>query len=114
MGASVERVLLPRVIGTDATYRILKLGHHGSQSSTSDAWLDGYAPHIAIASLGRNNPFGHPSRDVVARLGSRGIPLIRTDRDGAAIVETDGREVRVSTWTGRVWRTVERRRPRPA
>jgi competence protein ComEC len=114
VGAAVERGLLPDAAADSDTYRVVKLAHHGSQSSTSEVFLDAYAPAIAIASLGRNNPFGHPSREVVARLASRGIPLIRTDRDGAVMVETDGREVRVSTWAGRVWRSVARRRPRPA
>lgn len=81
--------------------RLLKLAHHGSRTSSSESFLDAYAPAAALVSVGQDNLFGHPSPVVLARLRQRGVNVFRTDRDGAIIIETDGREARVRTWTGR-------------
>lgn len=81
--------------------RLLKLAHHGSRTSSSDSFLDAYGPAAALVSAGQDNLFGHPSPVVLARLRQRGVNVFRTDRDGATIIETDGREARVRTWTGR-------------
>ena len=82
--------------------RVLKVAHHGSRSSSSDAFVARYAPDIALISVGRNNSFGHPVPEVLERLRGVGAAINRTDEDGAVIVETNGREVRVKTWSGRV------------
>ncbi len=81
--------------------RVLKVGHHGSRTSTSDRLLSAYAPHVALISAGANNLFGHPAPDVVARLEAHRADVFRTDRDGATVIETDGRVVNVRSWTGR-------------
>src|SRR5262249_8641911 len=47
-------------------------------------------PDLAVASMGRSNPFGHPSSQTIALPGRRGIPLLRTDRDGSVTIESDG------------------------
>jgi len=65
---------------------VLKVAHHGSNSATSDEWLDAVGARLAVISVGRSNPFGHPSRRVLDRLSARGISIRRTDRDGAVIV----------------------------
>jgi competence protein ComEC len=83
--------------------RVLKVAHHGSRSSSSEAFLDGLAPDVALISAGRSNLFGHPAPDVVSRLESRHAAIFRTDRDGAVVLETDGRRVEVRTMTGRRW-----------
>ncbi len=71
---------------------VLKVAHHGSSDSTSDSWLDEVSPQVAVISVGRNNPFGHPSRQVLERLTARGIKACRTDQDGAVEVSfADGR-----------------------
>jgi hypothetical protein len=70
---------------------VLKLAHHGSHNGTHARWLDLVRPELAVASVGRGNPFGHPSPQVVAMLAHRGIPLLRTDRDGTVTIESDGR-----------------------
>ena len=56
---------------------------------------------IALVSAGQGNLFGHPSPVVMARMARRGIDVFRTDRDGAVVIETDGREAHVRTVTGR-------------
>jgi competence protein ComEC len=82
--------------------RILKVAHHGSRTSSSTSFLDAYGPAVSLVSVGQDNPFGHPSPVVLDRLAQRDVSVFRTDRDGAAIIETDGREARVRSWTGRV------------
>jgi competence protein ComEC len=74
---------------------VLKLAHHGSRNGTDARWLDLVRPELAVASIGRSNEFGHPSPQTVALVGRRGIPLLRTDRDGAVTIESDGERWRV-------------------
>lgn len=76
---------------------VLKLGHHGSSTSSTPAFLEAVRPRVAIASVGAGNSYGHPSAEVLASLGSRGVDVYRTDRDGSVVVRTDGRTVSVST-----------------
>ena len=82
--------------------RVLKVGHHGSKTSSSEQFLDAYAPTAAVVSAGQGNLFGHPAPVVIGRLAQRRIDVFRTDRDGAIVIETDGRVARVRTATGRV------------
>lgn len=84
-----------------APLRVLKAAHHGSASSSSEAWLDRVRPTVAIVSAGRYNPFGHPAPTVLARYQDMGAAVYRTDRDGAITVDTDGSSVSVRTMTGR-------------
>ncbi len=81
--------------------RVLKVGHHGSRTSTNDRFLDAYAPTAAVVSAGQSNLFGHPAPAVIGRLAARGIDVFRTDRDGAIVIETDGRVAHVRSATGR-------------
>jgi competence protein ComEC len=87
-----------------APLRILKVGHHGSLSASAVPFLRALRPHVALVSAGRSNLFGHPAPEIVARLEDLDAEIFRTDRDGAVIVETDGRTVWVRTMTGRTWR----------
>lgn len=61
---------------------ILKLGHHGSDTSSSDRFIQYTSPEIAIVSCGKNNKFGHPSKSVVNTLNKYHIPIRRTDLEG--------------------------------
>ncbi|RUS48552.1 ComEC/Rec2 family competence protein [Cohnella sp. AR92] len=61
---------------------VLKAGHHGSKSSTTEPWLRAWRPQEAIISAGRNNLYGHPHSVVLERLNSLGIRYFRTDRNG--------------------------------
>ncbi|MBX3248545.1 MAG: DNA internalization-related competence protein ComEC/Rec2 [Myxococcales bacterium] len=72
---------------------ILKVPHHGSRTSSSEAFLRRVEPSVAIASQGRANRYGHPHADVVARYEALGIPLLLTSREGGVIVETDGETI---------------------
>jgi competence protein ComEC len=83
--------------------RVLKVGHHGSRTSSTSAFVNAFQPQIALISAGRGNLFGHPAPDVIARYRQVGATIFRTDRDGAIVIETDGGVVNVRTWTGRRW-----------
>ena len=107
VSADVERAILPQPHRLRAS-RILKVGHHGSRTSTSEALLDAWRPQIALISCGRGNSFGHPAPDVVRRLESRGIQIFRTDRDGQITVGTDGRALSspgIRDWSA-AWRSL--------
>ena len=96
LGPRGEALLLERAGPLRAT--TLKVAHHGSRSSSGAALLDAVRPRLAVISVGARNPFRHPSPEVLARLEAAGARVYRTDRDGAVIVESDGREVRVTAW----------------
>jgi competence protein ComEC len=98
IGAEVERQLIPHLI--PARTRILKVAHHGSRTSTSQALLDAWRPAIALISCGRGNPFGHPAPEVIGRLERAGVRIYRTDRDGEITLDTDGDAVAVTTFAG--------------
>jgi len=61
---------------------ILKVGHHGSETSTGEAFLDRVKPQIAVISVGKNNSYGHPKKMIVDRLVYRRIEIRRTDLEG--------------------------------
>ena len=105
-GATIERGILGTL--EPARLRVLKVGHHGSRTSTSPELLARWAPHVAVISCGRGNSFGHPAPDVLARLHAAGTPVYRTDRDGEVTIETDGHALTVSTF-----QEPATKRPRP-
>jgi competence protein ComEC len=76
--------------GFDLTAGLLKVGHHGSRTSTSRPFLSAVMPRMAVISVGRSNPWGHPDAAVLDRVADLGITLFRTDQDGAVIFKTDG------------------------
>lgn len=73
------------------TADVLNAGHHGSATSTNEAFLDQVAPDTVLISSGENNRFNHPHPEVIERLGERDIAVYRTDRHGAVeLVVRDG------------------------
>jgi len=78
--------------GNDVKASVIKIGHHGSRSSSSYRFLQAVAPHYAVISCGEDNPYGHPHPETLARLKKAGIELWRTDQMGTIIVTTDGAE----------------------
>ena len=79
---------------------VLKLGHHGSKSSTSDRLLAAFKPEVGLISVGRRNRYGHPAPTVLRRLEGHGVQSIRTDQWGTVWVRTDGRRVWVYRFVG--------------
>lgn len=84
IGAASEQSLL--AWGTDLNADLLKVGHHGSNGSTSLDLLAAVHPRLAVLSCGRRNRFGHPGQDVLERLQLSGVPVLRTDQSGMVTV----------------------------
>jgi competence protein ComEC len=83
--------------------RVLKIAHHGSRTSTSEAFVQSFLPDVAFVSLGAGNLFGHPAPEVMQRLAGVRAKVFRTDKQGAITLETDGALVRVTTADGATW-----------
>ena len=82
--------------------QILKVGHHGSSTSSSDAFLAAVHPELALISVGARNIYGHPSPDVLRALAVAGVEVLRTDEAGSIIVRTDGTRVEIEA-KGEKW-----------
>jgi competence protein ComEC len=74
---------------------VLKVGHHGSSTSSTSDFLDAVRPRVALISVGVANSYGHPSGDVVRALAGRGAQVLRTDHVGTVVIRTDGRSLTV-------------------
>lgn len=74
---------------------VLKVGHHGSRTSSTASFVAAVAPRVAIASLGAGNRYGHPAPETLTAFLARGVPLLRTDLEGAVVVRSDGRQLEV-------------------
>jgi competence protein ComEC len=95
----IEREAEERLVRRGANLRaaILKIAHHGSQTSTTPLFLKTVRPQIALVSSGRYNRFGHPAPGVLQRLSKAGVPVLRTDLDGAIEIFSDGRKYWIET-----------------
>ena len=89
----MEALLFERHIrgDIDLPAQALKAPHHGSDSSSTDRFLDTVQPEIAVMSAGAHNFYGHPSPEVIRRYDDRGLRLYRTNRDGAGTLQSDCR-----------------------
>ncbi len=81
---------------------VLKVGHHGSITSSTPMFLSAATPELAVVSVGERNRFGHPSIEVIERLEAAGAAVLRTDRDGAVWLKSDGRTVWRHEWRSRI------------
>jgi competence protein ComEC len=93
--ADVERGLVAHL--RQLTTTVLKVPHHGSNTSSSPAFLGATRPQLAVISVGEGNRFGQPAPEVVQRYASFGIPLLRTDEAGTIEFITDGKRLWVKT-----------------
>ena len=96
-----ELAMLAYYQGRNETERlradVLKVGHHGSKTSSAAAFLDVVNPRIAVIQVGKNN-YGHPSPEVLERLTARGVPVFRNDVHGAIGLQFQGKNgIRVDT-----------------
>ena len=83
---SVEKQLLDQVEQLDSD--ILKVGHHGSKTSSSKEFIEAVSPEIAVISAGKNNKYGHPHPEVLDNLA--GTRIFRTDLNGDIKITSDG------------------------
>jgi len=84
--------------GIDIKSDIVKVAHHGSRTSSIEAFVAATRPSLAIISVGRTSTFGHPNKDVVERWRASGANVMTTGRRGTISVVTDGRGLSVSTF----------------
>jgi competence protein ComEC len=95
IGAAVEGQLLRS--GQPLSAQVLKVAHHGSDGSSTPAFLAAVAPRYAIISVGADNRFGHPQDGTLQRLVAQGATVLRTDEQGTIEFITDGRRLWVGT-----------------
>lgn len=95
MEAKVERRLLLNGLDVDAD--VLKVGHHGSKTSSGEEFLSAVSPQTAVIQAGVKNRYKHPSPQVLERLETYGIPYYRTDTSGDVQIATDGKDFSVTT-----------------
>lgn len=79
--------------GLDLESDILKVGHHGSTSSTTQLFLESVAPSYAIISAGEDNPYGHPDQETIEKLLAKGVTVYGTFHSGTIVASTDGTSV---------------------
>ena len=83
--------------GSNVKADVLKVGHHGSKSSSTDKFLQAVNPSIAVISVGANNKYGHPSDRVLQSLQSLGVDILRTDELANIVLKSDGSNISVSS-----------------
>ncbi|RCW65309.1 DNA internalization-related competence protein ComEC/Rec2 [Saliterribacillus persicus] len=96
--AELELMSLYPNLGSD----ILKVSHHGSSSSTTDEFLEGVKPKAALISVGVNNRYNHPNKEVLERLGEKEIAVLRTDQSGAIIYSYTKKEGTLFTFMNNI------------
>ena len=101
-----ERKVLERIEegilgGNKVDITLLKVAHHGSRYSTSEAFLEAVNPRIALISAGRDNRYGHPHEELLDRLETAGCLVLRTQQSGAVTVYVHNGKVRVETFMAR-------------
>lgn len=79
--------------GIDISADVLKAGHHGSSTSTSEAFLDRVSPSVAVIQCGRDNSYGHPHKETLEKFRERGIQVYRNDQDGTVVAYCDGTDI---------------------
>ena len=83
-------------------------GHHGSDTASSQVFMDAVSPAYAVISCGEGNSYGHPHAEVLNRFRSMGIQVFRTDEQGSVIAESDGSVVTWNCAPSETWQTGER------
>lgn len=99
-----ERATEQRMLAADPDLRadVYQVGHHGSSSSSSQAFLDAISPEVAVYSAGRDNRYGHPHAEAIERLHDAGAEVYGTDRHGTVVVTTGGTDIGIDTTADRV------------
>ena len=83
--------------GQDISADVLKVGHHGSNTSTTDAFLSAVNPKYAVIQVGAENKYGHPTENTLKKLKSKNIEMYRNDLDGNIIAVSDGVNITFNT-----------------
>ena len=96
----IEREGEDGLLGSDLLRRgdVLKIAHHGSRTSSHQAFLDHVRPAFALISAGPDNFYGHPHPEVVRRLARQRVAVLRTDLEGAVSISSDGRRLSATSY----------------
>ncbi|WP_319001006.1 ComEC/Rec2 family competence protein [Clostridium estertheticum] len=86
--------------GSDISADVLKVGHHGSSSSTTQSFLDKVNPKYAVISVGKDNSYGHPHKSTMDKLKAKGVKVYRTDESGTIVATSDGKNITFNTKPG--------------
>lgn len=92
-GVEQEQTILDTYGASQLACDLYKVGHHGSNTSSSREFLEAIRPRYAVISCGAANSYGHPTGEVLARLEGVGAEVLRTDLEGEIVFETDGIEL---------------------
>lgn len=94
--------------GADLSADVYLAGHHGSDTASSQAFMDAVSPTYAVISCGEGNSYGHPHAEVLNRFRSMGIQVFRTDEQGSVVAESDGTGITWNCAPSESWQTGER------
>ena len=94
--------------GADLSADVYLAGHHGSDTASSQAFMDAVSPTYAVISCGEGNSYGHPHAEVLNRFRSMGIQVFRTDEQGSVIAESDGTGITWNCAPSETWQAGER------
>ncbi|MDY4898781.1 MAG: ComEC/Rec2 family competence protein [Eubacteriales bacterium] len=95
-----EQEMLTRYGAKTLDCDVLKVGHHGSTTSTCLDFLKAVSPAIALISCGEGNTYGHPNAETLQKLEALSVPIYRTDEVGSIILTSDGKDITVTTTSG--------------
>ena len=102
LAGDIEQQIDPRLLSRGLpAIEFLKVAHHGSRTSSTEAFLAATQPRVAVISAGRGNPYGHPAPATVARLTAAGARVLRTDVDGSVTVDLGPGPIHVRATGGR-------------
>jgi competence protein ComEC len=88
-GAKTEKIILGENSTTQLNSTILKVGHHGSRTSSSPSFVKAVSPEYAMISVGKDNKYGHPHQETLDTLTQVGAKILRTDLIGTIIMKCD-------------------------
>ena len=83
-------------ITADVSANVLKVGHHGSSTSSSDKFIKRVNPEYAVISCGEGNSYGHPHKETIKTLNKYDVEVFRTDTMGTIIAQTDGESLEIT------------------
>jgi len=90
--------------GIDISADVLKIGHHGSDTATSNVFLEKVSPKYAVISVGEGNQYGHPASETLKKLKDSGIKYFRTDKQGTIVATSNGKKI---TWSVKPSKSLE-------
>lgn len=86
-----EKLVEEELLSADLQAQVLKVGHHGSSTSSGEEFLQAVAPRFAVISCAKNNEYGHPHEETLAALNKLGCTILRTDQLGTVVLDADAK-----------------------